>query len=129
MTASTSRKSVALTVGDLDVVQRIREIGSPERDYLESILGEMPANLSESQAIAELVALGARSVRERALDSAYEAYAQELLAEDEEFKRQPKIVAEPALIDVRMGTEHDISAGADLLARSWIRRKTVDRGF
>lgn len=90
MTASTTRKSVALTAGDLDVVQRIREIGSPERDYLESTLGEMPVNLSESQAIAELVALGARSVRERALDSAYEAYAQELLAEDEEFKSAAK---------------------------------------
>lgn len=90
MTASTTRKSVALTTGDLDVVRRIREVGSPERLYLESTRGEMPANLSESQAIAELVALGARSVRERALDSAYEAYAQQLLEEDEAFKATTK---------------------------------------
>ncbi|WP_143341299.1 hypothetical protein [Corynebacterium urinipleomorphum] len=86
MTASTTRKSVALTPEDLDVVQRLREAGSPEREYLENALGQMPANLSESQAIAELVALGARSVRERALDSAYEAYAQQLLEEEVSYK-------------------------------------------
>lgn len=86
MTASTTRKSVTLTPEDLDVVQRLREAGSPERKYLEAARGQMPANLSESQAIAELVALGARSVRDSALDSAYEAYAQQLLDEDSSFK-------------------------------------------
>ena len=86
MTASATRKSVALTPEDLDIVQRLREPGSPERKYLEDARGQIPANLSESQAIAELVALGARSVREKALDSAYEAYAQQLLEEDALYK-------------------------------------------
>lgn len=90
MANTTVRKSVPVSQDDLDVVGRIREQDSPERTYVESALGELPVNLSESQALAELVALGAKAVRERALDSAYEAYAQQLLEEDKAYRETSK---------------------------------------
>ncbi|WP_265523492.1 hypothetical protein [Oerskovia flava] len=80
-----TRKSVPLEESELDVVAAVRSGDSPERAALEALVGRLPQNVSESQVLADLVALGAARVREQAVHAGYAAYAAALDDEDRQF--------------------------------------------
>lgn len=80
-----TRKSVPLEESQLDVVAAVRSSDSPERAALELLVGRLPQNVSESQVLADLVALGAARVREEATHAGYAAYAASVDDDDRQF--------------------------------------------
>lgn len=86
MNATTaSRKSVPVAADELQLAQAIREPGSPEREAVEAVVGQLPERLSESQALAALMAVARRSVSDRVTVDGYAAYAAALDDEDRAF--------------------------------------------
>lgn len=81
------RKSVPVSVIDLEFTDRVRVITSPERQAVEEVVGPLPAQLSEGQALAALVQVAREHLRERSLDSAYAEYASHETGDDLEHVR------------------------------------------
>lgn len=80
-----SRKSVPVDLDELELAKKIREPGTPEREAVESVVGPLPARLSESQALSALMSVARRSVRDQVTSAGYAAYAAALDEEDREF--------------------------------------------
>ena len=84
-----TRKSVPVDGDELAVARAVLEDGTPERAAIEALSGPLPGRISEAQALATMLALGAQQVREAVIHAGYAAYAATL---DDEDRRHAAVV-------------------------------------
>lgn len=84
-TETVSRKSVPVDSDELRLAQAIRELGSPEREAVEAVVGRLPERLSEAQALSALMAVARHSVSDWVTSAGYAAYAEAIDEEDRAF--------------------------------------------
>ncbi len=84
-TETVSRKSVPVDSDELRLAQAIRELGSPEREAVEAVIGRLPERLSEAQALSALMAVARHSVSDWVTAAGYAAYGEALDEEDRAF--------------------------------------------
>lgn len=85
LTHMMTRKTVPVDAEALALAQALRTEGTPESQAAQMIAGPLRFNLSEGQALALLVSLGAERLREAVLDLQYAAYAETINDEDRAY--------------------------------------------
>lgn len=85
-----TRKSVPLDPSLEELVSALCQPGSSERLALESIIGDLPENLSEAQILHRLLTLGAQGVREAQLYAGYLEIAADQDEEDRQYREWSK---------------------------------------
>jgi len=81
----TIRKTLPVDEESLALAQAIRTSDTPESTAAQMIAGPLRPNLSEGQALAMLISLGAERLRETILDLQYAAYADTIDDEDRAY--------------------------------------------
>lgn len=74
-TKTAARKSVPLTQHELDVVQRIRETGTPEATAFHTLTGVNPNGASESSVVSSILHLGCVALAEKETELSIERAA------------------------------------------------------
>ncbi|WP_163544368.1 hypothetical protein [Occultella kanbiaonis] len=86
MSANTLRKSVPLGRAELEVLDRVREPGSPERGALHDLIGtDQDDAFSEAEGLRAIIRAGIERIEERVLFGGYAAMAKELDEEDRTY--------------------------------------------
>ena len=76
------RKSVPLTDAQLDLLRRVREPSTPERQALEAVAGPLPDGSSDARVLSSLLDYAAQALAQARLDADYAAWAQTADADD-----------------------------------------------
>jgi len=77
-----ARKSVPVDSDELAIARAVLDGATPERAAIEALTGPLPERVSEAQALATMLSLGAQRVREAVIHAGYAAYAASLADED-----------------------------------------------
>lgn len=81
--ATLTRKNVSLRTQELEVVARVRDEGSPEREALRDAFGvELPERVSEAESLRVVLKVGLRAIEEKIMDNGYAELAASQTDED-----------------------------------------------
>jgi hypothetical protein len=89
-----TRKSVPVERAEYDLVQRLREPGSPEQEAVRAAGVELSERPSEAEALHALLVVGRRALDEQLLEMGYAALAASEDEEDRQVRRELRRRAE-----------------------------------